>query len=92
MTKEEYKKMIVDAMKENGDYNKGYDPAIDTLVYLQDLACDVHEKLKLLPDPFIDYTDKDGNVKKIANPIMGTFFDLENKITVYLDMLGLGPK
>lgn len=92
MTKEEYKKMIVDAMKENGNYNESYDFAIVTLAYLQELACTVHEQLKLQPEPLIDYTDKNGNVKKIINPIMSTFFDLQHSIGVYIEMLGLVSK
>lgn len=92
MTKEEYKKMIVDSMKENGNYNEGYDFAIETLANLQELACAAHEQLKLQPEPLIDYTDKNGNVKKIANPIMSTFFELQHSIGVYIGMLGLGPK
>ena len=92
MTKEEYKKMIVDSMKENGNYNESFDTAIDTLANLQELARTVHEQLKLLPDPIIDYIDKNGKVKKIANPIMMTYFDLVYSVGVYLNMLGLGPK
>lgn len=92
MTKEEYKKMIVESMKENGNYNEGYDLAIETLANLQELACAAHIQLEEQPEPLIDYTDKNGNVKKIANPIMVTFFDLQHSIGVYLGMLGLGAK
>lgn len=84
--------MIVDSMKKNGDYNECYDPVIDTLADLQELAHAAHEQLKLQPDPIIDYTDKNGNVKKIANPTMTTYFNLVHSVGVYLNMIGLGPK
>ncbi len=90
MTKEEYKKMIVEHMKQNGNYSEAYDLIIEQLADLQVIAYDAHEQLKKYPDVFTSHTNKDGKTIMIINPVWSTFINLQRCIGEFLHELGLG--
>ena len=92
MTKKEYKKMIVDSMKQKGINNECYDLAIEQLAQIQAMSYEAYEQTKAIPDVFIEHTDKDGNVKTVVNPAYIVFFDMQNCILEYLNALGLTPE
>lgn len=89
MNKEDYKQMIIEAMKYNGDYNESYDLVIVQLAEVQEIAEGVHKQILENPDVFIKHTDKNGNIKMMVNPAYSVWFDLQRTIGSYLRELGL---
>ncbi len=92
MSKDEYKKKIINSMKQNGNYSERYDIVIDQLAELQEMARDLHQHLIILPDVIIEHTDKSDKVKMVVNPIYKAYISIERCICIYLNELGLGAK
>ena len=92
MTKEEWKKRIIDSCEEAGTYKPFFEPVIDTLAGIMENRDKAHEQFVASgANPTIIHTNKAKEKNVVKNPILTLELDLDAQALAYWRDLGLTP-